>query len=184
MGSDLPAPIYALMYLLFQSTLPHGERPMRMRMAVSFMRFNPRSHMGSDVGRLSIYPFIPRVSTHAPAWGATVQTGRLLANQGCFNPRSRMGSDQSIPVPDYFEEVSTHAPAWGATPLIMVNPYVKAMVSTHAPAWGATIRFRQCTRLSRGFNPRSRMGSDNDSGNKDGEQPLFQPTLPHGERQR
>ena len=115
MGSDLPAPIYALMYLLFQSTLPHGERPMRMRMAVSFMRFNPRSHMGSDVGRLSIYPFIPRVSTHAPAWGATVQTGRLLANQGCFNPRSRMGSDGKIVQSWHIVDVSTHAPAWGAT---------------------------------------------------------------------
>ena len=56
-----------------------------------------------------------RVSTHAPAWGATEQKKELVA----------------------MIEVSTHAPAWGATKQLESRT-IFDVVPTHAPAWGAT----------------------------------------------
>ncbi len=56
---------------MFQSTLPHGERPMRTRTTHHRTRFNPRSRMGSDVIEEIIERSNLEVSIHAPAWGAT-----------------------------------------------------------------------------------------------------------------
>ena len=57
----------------FQSTLPHGERLSAYHQAYVCNRFNPRSHMGSD---LLLYPLVYAryVSIHAPTWGATVHS--------------------------------------------------------------------------------------------------------------
>ncbi len=55
----------------FQSTLPRGER-----------RPAP-AHLVAP----------PEVSIHAPAWGATSGSGPAPRDPGCFNPRSRVGSD-------------------------------------------------------------------------------------------
>ena len=56
-----------------------------------------------------------RVSIHAPAWGATINSVVLKINS----------------------TVSIHAPAWGATSLSKTNIPLYP-VSIHAPAWGAT----------------------------------------------
>ena len=77
---------------MFQSTLPHGERPMRTRTTHHRTRFNPRSRMGSDLLVLTMVP-----------------------DEFCFNPRSRMGSDLKDIYTNSLIQVSTHAPAWGAT---------------------------------------------------------------------
>ena len=72
------ATAYSLLYLAcerFQSTLPHGERPSCTIVIKSPLRFNPRSHMGSD----------PIVSLYA------------MTASG-FNPRSHMGSDLKVTV--------------------------------------------------------------------------------------
>ena len=101
---------------MFQSTLPHGERRQVSTQRGNPWCFNPRSRMGSDLRR-NQDERTQKVSTHAPAWGATPITPMI-----CF-PTS----------------VSTHAPAWGAT----LSSYGTAnifFVSTHAPAWGATLR--------------------------------------------
>ena len=59
---------------VFQSTLPHGERHAFGRGAEWFFtRFNPRSHMGSDIGDGAKVQRIS-VSIHAPTWGATVHS--------------------------------------------------------------------------------------------------------------
>ena len=58
-----------------------------------------------------------KVSTHAPAWGATIVGGGTAKDS----------------------HVSTHAPAWGATAAAGVS-LKHTVVSTHAPAWGATTR--------------------------------------------
>jgi len=57
--------------------------------------------------------------------------------------------------------VSIHAPAWGATGLHALLRTGRR-VSIHAPAWGATASRRNRRFESGGFNPRSRMGSDDD----------------------
>ena len=102
----------------------------------------------------------PIVSIHAPAWGATcsAQRRRITSQfqftlphgerrgipsepgmEGCFNSRSRMGSDQGVLEAGCDRGVSIHAPAWGAT--APNHPQTEpAGVSIHAPAWGATAR--------------------------------------------
>ena len=120
------------------------------------------------------------VSTHAPAWGATLE---------------RMEGGAGGPV-------STHAPAWGAT-CPGCGGLVGGEVSTHAPAWGATAgevyafgygtfqptrphgarptsTARYWSRVS--FNPRARMGRDQRADGRLMELYVFQPTRPHGAR--
>ena len=157
MGSDVRVPSSLRWQLVFQSTLPHGERQRHQVSMDSMERFNPRSHMGSDLApELPINRII--VSIHAPTWGATRSRGsqhhsirfqstlphgeRLRYwcfgnTSSCFNPRSHMGSD--------------------------VN-------------W---ITSRICYRR---FNPRSHMGSDGVKVYPKQWDVKFQSTLPHGER--
>ncbi len=70
-GSDRAATFGLSPGAPFQSTLPHGERPM---------------HWGQP-------PFRDRVSIHAPARGATSGSRTTRLPPSCFNPRSRTGSD-------------------------------------------------------------------------------------------
>ena len=89
--------ISAIVDGVFQSTLPHGERPGR---SIRFLRsgyFNPRSRMGSDDLRPP-EESVKAISIHAPAWGATGQRPGISGRHQDFNPRSRMGSD--VPVYD------------------------------------------------------------------------------------
>ena len=122
--------------VMFQSTLPRGERQHGPQQPDHGPGFNPRSRVGSDPyskiletnGLVSIHApawgatnaahlflLILPVSIHAPAWGATLQERPCSSHQEGFNPRSRVGSDclgrSDQPVPG----VSIHAPAWGAT---------------------------------------------------------------------
>ena len=70
--------------------------------------------MGRDV--LGRKCNIPReVSTHAPAWGATISILSAMTSINCFNPRARMGRDIFMCCSLEIQIVSTHAPAWGAT---------------------------------------------------------------------
>ena len=55
----------------------------------------------------------------------------------CFNPRSRVGSDQGVGFIAPQVGVSIRAPAWGATCRRLL-PVLSARVSIRAPAWGAT----------------------------------------------
>ena len=62
-----------------------------------------------------------RISTHAPAGGATQSDGYK-------------GKEETI---------STHAPAGGATQITYLPKYFKYFISTHAPAGGATAIFHK-----------------------------------------
>ena len=123
-----------------------------------------------------------QVSIHAPAWGATLTLpfhepiaefqstlprGERLIDNGGYSedelfqstlPRGeRLIRNQ---VKGYGFRVSIHAPAWGAT--LWAQMYcLDQGVSIHAPAWGATHGRTTAGRTSNGFNPRSRVGSDN-----------------------
>ena len=103
-------------------------------------------------------------------------SGRLYS----FNPRSRVGSD--LYKQNHFKKlnVSIHAPAWGATGQGMSFPDL-GVVSIHAPAWGAT-GAHWARNNPPSFNPRSRVGSDSLGLLMLRSYPLFQSTLPRGER--
>ena len=100
--------------------------------------------------------------------------------------------------------ISIHAPAWGAT-IDQVHFLALQFISIHAPAWGATVRSSRKVLCALNFNPRSRMGSDNNDiqhsvpdshfnprSRMGSDHPhdvfqyvssIFQSTPPHGERQ-
>ncbi len=121
----------------FQSTLPHGERPCARRHAGGQGGFNPRSHTGSDCG---LPKHIKRqiVSIHAPTRGATREDA-LTALQSMFQSTLPHGER-----PNGFSPFPT----------------------------------------STCFNPRSHTGSDPAEGKKTQQAQKFQSTLPHGERQK
>src|SRR5690606_3424787 len=100
-------------------------------------RFQPTRPRGARPRPRRADPPLLRVSTHAPAWGATYD----------------------LPWDIVPEEVSTHAPAWGATREI--THFVRLTdVSTHAPAWGATKPPSRTSESQNCFNPRARVGRD------------------------
>ena len=139
MGSDVSETLYKFSTLLFQFTLPCGERH---RTTVKAM-------------------FSELISIHAPVWGATCREHHMIKHAIDFNSRSRVGSDKSWVILLFSWVISIHAPVWGATLkffLIYSNLTLfqftlpcgerlssnfaskeKALISIHAPVWGATL---------------------------------------------
>ena len=123
--------------MIFQSTPPHGERPLSSAdNRLHHSHFNPRPRMGSDQTKI-IFQRANIISIHAPAWGATISTLHRIV---C-------------------KRISIHAPAWGATYCSPIASH-KFSISIHAPAWGATCLHQFLRMYSIYFNPRPRMGSD------------------------
>ena len=121
---------------LFQFTLPHGERhhqPLNWRLIPCF---NSRSRMGSDFSTGRFF-WLDAVSIHAPAWGATTRHCQWLLrcqvsiHAPAWGATEGDGKGKGEPV------VSIHAPAWGATAGDRPR-HGAGRVSIHAPAWGAT----------------------------------------------
>ena len=144
-------------YCSFQSTPPHGGRPVGVVPLLNILGFNPRPRMGGDLG---------------------CRRHRSYDNR--FNPRPRMGGDRPSRHLRGNPQVSIHAPAWGATSTAGCLR-TDISVSIHAPAWGATVEAEglagvggfQSTPPHGGrrevftlvgvqlsFNPRPRMGGD------------------------
>ena len=99
----------------FQSTPPHGGRPLCLILFVREGRFQSTPPHGGRHNHLLEQRKTVYVSIHAPAWGATFLNCKN--QESCF--------------------VSIHAPAWGAT-LAKQDGEWHLFVSIHAPAWGAT----------------------------------------------
>ena len=143
--------------IVFQSTLPHGERPEISNQSSNSRNFNPRSRMGSDAGLLR--------TPADPAFQSTLPHGeRLKAAGGLhrylnFNPRSRMGSDDSCRRRICICTISIHAPAWGATVSHTAVPQWHPEFQSTLPHGERRVRFIFKTYREH-FNPRSRMGSD------------------------
>ena len=79
------------------------------------------------------------ISTHTPAWGATIPDGVDLSFGVNFNSHARVGRDNLGGEMDTAAKISTHTPAWGAT-VIMDKTPTETKISTHTPAWGATLQ--------------------------------------------
>ena len=144
-------------------------------------RFNPRTRTGCDRARLEAQPEIVRVSTHAPARGATSVRVRLPRAFQVSTHAPARGATQIVaghPFRFLFQPthphgvrrrlctlplnpclVSTHAPARGATSKDSEGAR-RIIVSTHAPARGATRFFGYSAQNSSSFNPRTRTGCD------------------------
>ena len=113
-GATDPALLETIAQLRFNPRSHMGSDYDNKEKAMANWCFNPRSHMGSDPHRPSclsvLRGFNPRSHMGSDHHVARPQTG----GEG-FNPRSHMGSD--IPNKNYDGRtiVSIHAPTWGAT---------------------------------------------------------------------
>ena len=94
--------------------------------------------MGRDRPRHALYDASPRVSIHAPAWGATDHAMLFTMLPHVFQSTRPHGARHADCLQrGLHHNVSIHAPAWGAT-LPRGLPWGLRRVSIHAPAWGAT----------------------------------------------
>ena len=139
----------------FQSTRPHGARPVIHFANCPYSCFNPRARTGRDnktiyrINQLEFQSTRPHgarqgdnirrkiygVSIHAPARGATwvLKKKHLFL---CFNPRARTGRDVQKMVNPHgymFQSTRPHG-ARQSLPFAVISP----SVSIHAPARGAT----------------------------------------------
>ena len=100
---------------LFQSTHPHGVRPLRPFLILFSVLFQSTHPHGVRQEWCRDQAYHIQVSIHAPAWGATALMLKRSVSSISFNPRTRMGCDGSTGEVLHTEIVSIHAPAWGAT---------------------------------------------------------------------
>ena len=100
------------------------------------------------------------VSIHAPAWGATHCADDCYSHMTTFQ--------------------STHPR--GVRRTSMLASACQVVVSIHAPAWGATAARDQKAVAGNGFNPRTRVGCDDDAIQYVAGYVTFQSTHPRGVR--
>ena len=165
-GNDTAQGQWANNILTFQSTFPHGERPIRIE------------KIDETTGFQSTFPHGERrrveegsghngtVSIHVPARGTTKKSYKGDYDKLRFNPRSRTGNDHGLialikpyylgfnprsrtgndPIGDGGTEnleVSIHVPARGTTKKDLLN-IAHIAVSIHVPARGTTLCKRHC----------------------------------------
>ena len=100
----------------FQSTHPHGVRRIVSSFSCSKLMFQSTHPHGVRLAMLMRNDFGAWVSIHAPAWGATQGQRQGYERHRSFNPRTRMGCDHAGAGRGVHQPaVSIHAPAWGAT---------------------------------------------------------------------
>ena len=143
--------------ILFQSTLPHGERRIMTGHVDRLGRFQSTLPHGERRLFLTACLFLLPFQSTLPH-GERQKPIFYFSHDFCFNPRSRMGSDifpPSFPKYSLFQSTLPHGERLFISPLRCIT----SIVSIHAPAWGATSTHIICLYYV-----------------------LFQSTLPHGER--
>ena len=144
----------------FQSTHPHGVRPDVSRMRIEALEFQSTHPHGVRHIRHTHACTLPRISIHAPAWGATVS--RYITKYITKSFQSTHPHGVRLFMLHWFGypvRISIHAPAWGATG--------SSFVPFYHPAY---------------FNPRTRMGCDSSAVLHRPILIQFQSTHPHGVR--
>ena len=124
-----------------------------------FWNFNPRSREGSDTDKWSTQ-LRSKISIHAPARGATVQSINNPQQNADFNPRSREGSDH--PCNFYaqtFQDFNPRSREGSDHPSLMYF-FTVLTISIHAPARSDLLQVNSVIFSTNYFNPRSREGSD------------------------
>ncbi len=163
MGRDANAPGIYTRSGTFQSTRPHGARhhPLRPQDA----------HL--------------HVSIHAPAWGATLSIKQRALNIWGFNPRARMGRDADLRVAVEhdveFQSTRPHGARHGEIVNLFrvvrfqstrphgarhpqtVVPQQQVMFQSTRPHGARRIGVSAYRSIGASFNPRARMGRDNNN---------------------
>ena len=180
-GSDIAVRFTCTSISGFQSTLPRRERQIDHAERQYIERFQstlPRRERRQLVAGRAVGGHI---SIHAPAEGATYETGITYSDLSHFNPRSRGGSD----IGSFYENGinnNFNPRSRGGSDFLAQKKHPPQKISIHAPAEGATWQEQPLRQEQRNFNPRSRGGSDSTVASVLGSGNLFQSTLPRRER--
>ena len=145
--------------VMFQSTLPHGERPSAGTSLTAFRKFQSTLPHGERLpggfSRLTVRGFQSTLP-HGERHGTSAMSLRGIRS---FNPRSRTGSDKGIRCRRWVRRVSIHAPARGATG---AGGRADGRIDRFNPRsrTGSDLSTTSSIQAGHGFNPRSRTGSD------------------------
>ena len=137
-GSDSVCTLCCLRNILFQSTLPRGERHSPILFDTDGLEISIHAPARGATILKRNNEKRKLISIHAPARGATSADNGEIRILSDFNPRSREGSDDWI---------------WYRSGIVR-------SISIHAPARGATLDYHRLRSHNLHFNPRSREGSD------------------------
>ena len=122
----------------FQSTFPRGERRTGGSQAVAACNFNPRSLVGND-GLHFHRDWRRFISIHVPSWGTTITDKPVNLRYLYFNPRSLVGNDSETGSQCGQNHISIHVPSWGTTEYLG-DQDGEFEISIHVPSWGTTGR--------------------------------------------
>ena len=131
--------------LLFQSTLPHGERLYQGVNTLSTKKFQSTLPHGERLHDFVMNPILYGVSIHAPARGATCRTMSDIVKRYVSIHAPARGAtviDYSYGMREWFQSTLPH----GERPAGSVTTDKAQLVSIHAPARGATISSTSRTR--------------------------------------
>ena len=145
---------------IFQSTHPHGARPLQSFFLGRCRRISIHAPAWGATNRSAQKKRLTIISIHAPAWGATSASPDLPNEQIDFNPRTRMGRDAGCGTITCAQSTFQSTHPHGARPISSYslksfrnfNPRTRmgrdstaciifgaTNISIHAPAWGATL---------------------------------------------
>ena len=136
-GSDIAVRFTCTSISGFQSTLPRRERQIDHAERQYIERFQstlPRRERRQLVAGRAVGGHI---SIHAPAEGATYETGITYSDLSHFNPRSRGGSD----IGSFYENGinnNFNPRSRGGSDFLAQKKHPPQKISIHAPAEGAT----------------------------------------------
>ena len=189
---------------MFQSTHPHGVRPLMYYNMTGNIVFQSTHPHGVRHFALPEYDRLGFVSIHAPTRGATTKNRRhqnaMLVSihaptrgatyHRCsqshgivgFNPRTHTGCDFALSNIKIYMYVSIHAPTRGATYKSSRKKFV-VNVSIHAPTRGAT-RPNLTNLYNKVFQSTHPHGVRHNVDYMAGKSNMFQSTHPHGVRRR
>jgi len=127
----------------FQSTRPYGARRAGVYVGGRLVRFQSTRPYGARPLELPTREWSKEFQSTRPYGARRARNIARWAGRR-FNPRARMGRDESEKLALGQALVSIHAPVWGATrPRAGNRP--RDAVSIHAPVWGATKMSRRVT---------------------------------------
>ena len=144
---------------MFQSTHPHGVRPLTSDISKLTTSFNPRTHTGCDIDFAFYQKIFQNVSIHAPTRGATdcLRIVKCYRRVSIHAPtRGATGSTKSQGVYRFSFNPRTHT-GCDFRAFIIVTGVVSFNPRTHT---GCDTRKIDVKRTDGGFNPRTHTGCD------------------------
>ena len=124
----------------FQSTHPRGVRRGHHHQAGRAAGVSIHAPAWGATPQDRLTHGLSHVSIHAPAWGATFCRLRIQSHIKGFNPRTRVGCDDKVPVIGCLVARFNPRTRVGCDRLRRRTGFRFSEVSIHAPAWGATFR--------------------------------------------